>query len=223
MSGYGTNDCDADGVHARRGGGRARGRGFTLIEATACVVIVAIMLVAAVQAIGAAARARLLQQDLTRAQALARQLMGEIRQNRYRDPIADRGKLAAETGETSRSLYNDVDDYNNYKDQPPVARDGTALAGYTGWQRKVKVQWVDPNDPSSSVGSDTGLKKITVTVTTAGGKAVSLTALRSQYGMYDHQPAAQTTYVGWVGVTCRVGESSKPTVVSGASTANLVP
>ena len=202
-------------------------RGFTLIEASACVVVVGVMLAAATQAIGAAAKARLLQQEQARGESLARQLLGEIRQARYRDPNTSSNRNGAETGETSRSQYNDVDDFDGYADQPPKARDGTPVPGFTGWKRKVQVRWADPanlaNNVANSAGNDTGLKKITVTVTSPTGRTTTLSALRQQGSVYDRQQTATATYVSWVGVTCQVGENPSTTAVSGVSTVNLIP
>lgn len=200
-----------------------RRRGISLVETAVCVAVVGTVLAAGMGAIGTAARARLLQQERARAGALAAQLLGEIQQARYKDPDNDAGRLGPESGETARAKFNDVDDYAGWVEQPPAARDGTALAGCGGWKRQAAVQWVKVSDPAAVSAVETGLKKITVTVTPPSGRPVVLTALRFGDGAYDQIPSPQATYVGWVGVTCRIGTEPKTTAASGAPTANLVP
>src|SRR3712207_7569247 len=48
-------------------------------------------------------------------------------------------------------------------------------SGGTGWRRQVTVASVKPSDPTQSVGSDKGLKRITVTVTSPTGRVTTLT------------------------------------------------
>ncbi len=58
-------------------------------------------------------------------------------------------------------------------------RGGIALSNSAGWQRTVTVEWVDPNNPSATAGSDEGLKRITVTAKRNGQVLAQLTALKS--------------------------------------------
>src|SRR4051812_43601097 len=87
---------------------RRRG-GLSLVEVMLAVVIMSTMLVAAFSAVGASAKGRLAQQESSFGLSLARQLMAEIMQTRYQDLISP--GFGIETGETSRSKYDDVDDY----------------------------------------------------------------------------------------------------------------
>jgi MSHA pilin protein MshD len=209
-----------------------------LVEAAVCVVIVAVMLVAALQTVGAAARARRVQVSQCQGPALARQLLGEIRQCRYAEELqepaagpggsvsvtvvpAPLGPDAGEWDSKSRELFDDVDDYDGLDDSPPRARDGTVLKGVTDWQRRVSVVYVQPDAPDVVVPDDRGVKRITVTVTGPGGAAATLVALRSRFAGYDQLPRARTTYVTGVNVVLRLGEDGAR-IHSGSSLSNQV-
>jgi MSHA pilin protein MshD len=195
--------------------------GLTLAESVLACVIVATMIVSALGAAGGAARARMLQKDQLRGTALVRQLVAEIMQSAYRD-TGTNPTFGPEAGET-RATFNDVDDYNGLIESPPTDRSATPLSGYTGWTRSTKVEYVDPTLLSVVVGSDTGLKRITVTATSPTGRMTTLCAFRAATGVFDKSVATQKTYVGWTGVTLQVGSDSSTRVQSGAVPLNQLP
>jgi MSHA pilin protein MshD len=203
---------------------RARGarRGFTLIEASACVVILGVLMVAAVQTLGGAIRARQVQQDQSRGLALAKQLTDEIVQCRYVDPNTS-AVFGPESGESTRSQFNDVDDYDKWQERPPQTRAGADMTAFANWRRKVDVSWVDPNDPSTKVSSDQGLKRIVVTVTSPRGRVTTLTTLRSNHSAYENQPSGQVSYVSWAGVTIQIGSDPAATALASTPIVNQVP
>ena len=114
-------------------------RGMTLIEAVISMMIVAVMMVAALQTVGTTARHRQAQASLRRGPALARDLISEILPNRYVD--ADAGAVfGPETGEAvsgNRAGFDDVDDYHGWAESTIQAKDGTALSDLAGWSRSV--------------------------------------------------------------------------------------
>ena len=75
-----------------------------------------------------------------------------------------------------------TDDYHAWTGSPPVYKDATQLPDVTGWQRSVIVEYVDPNVLTATVGSDLGVKRVTVTVTRSNAQTTSIqtvvTALR---------------------------------------------
>ncbi len=170
-------------VPAPRGLPRARSlRGFTLLEALLSLVLVGMVVVAALSALGSALAIEQLVAERGHGLGICRQLMAEILRQPYADP--DGGPLvlgpdASEVGDGSRALWDDVDDYDGWSASPPQDKDGTVAGNRAGWTRIVAVVWVDPTDPSQTVGSDQGAKWISVTVTRDGKLITSLAALRS--------------------------------------------
>ena len=204
---------------------RTRRRGMTLIEAVISMLIVAVMMVAALQTVGNTARSRQAQASLRRGPALARDLISEILPNLYVDgggsPV-----FGPESGEASggtRANFDDVDDYHGWSESTVQAKDGTALSALAGWSRSVAVVYVSPDDLDTPVGTDTGLKRITVTVTDPQGRKTAVSALRSRAGVYDHPPAVETTYLSSVGVEIQIGQDADVRVVSAANLLNRVP
>ena len=152
----------AEAQRAQRGIHRA----FTLVEAVISAVVVGVMLVAALNTVGASRIGQQKTGDRTKGALLAQQLMTEILQQYYADPEnGGFGLDGDEVGDGSRSLWDDVDDYDGWSASPPQRKDGTVIAEFDGWERSVSVAWVNPYNLQAAVGTDLGVKRITVTVT----------------------------------------------------------
>ena len=202
--------------HARRGG-------FTLVEAAVSVAVMGGLVVASLYALGGEARGRSVQTAGSVADGLAANLLSEILQGKYVDPTSP--TFGPEAGESNgtRSAFEDVDDYNGWTECPPQNKDGTTLTGYTGWRRSVVVAYVAPATLAVSA-SDTGLKKITVTVTDPQNRQTVVSALRGSSGTYDQpNPQTSTTYVAWVGISLQVGPNAAARITSGTNLPAQVP
>jgi type II secretory pathway pseudopilin PulG len=144
-------------------------------------LIVGIMLVAAMQTVGQSVRGRIAMADAQRGALLAQQLMAEILQTDYLEPdeSAVFGPEASETGGT-RGAFDDVDDYDGWTASPPQQKDGTPIPNRTDWQRAVTVDWVNASLLTQVLATDTGVKRITVTVSRNGQVVASLVTVRSE-------------------------------------------
>ncbi len=142
-------------------------RGFSYLETMVAAFILGLVVVAALQATGYVAQAQLVIEQRIRAGMLADELMAEIATKRYEDPTSP-GGFGPETDEQTgdRSAFDDVDDYDGWSAEPPVAADGTVLSEFSGFRRQVKVEQVDDADPTLLVPlGASGTKRVTVTVT----------------------------------------------------------
>jgi len=194
---------------------------FTLVEATISLLIVAIMLTAALATVGTSSRNRDQQQEMLRGATLARRLMSEIVAQKYQQPSATTTVLGPETGET-RATFNDVDDYNGYTDSPPIDSSGIAISGYTGWSRSVEVKWADPATLlPAATQSETGIKRIVVTVTAPSGRSWSVSAIRTNSSIYDK--GGTVTYPSTATVTIQIGSNSATSATSRINLVNQVP
>lgn len=151
-----------------------------MVEVVVAIVIVGLMYVAAMNTLGATRVGHYKIARQQRALLLAHGLMAEITQQPYWDPVnqAGLGPAAEETVPGDRSLYDDVDDYTGWSAAPPETKDGTPLTGYDDWRRDVKVVWIDPST-LNEVGSESGVKRITVTVQERGVFVTELVAYRT--------------------------------------------
>jgi len=158
----------------------ARRRAFSLLEAVVSTLLVGLLLVAAMRTAGSSARASLANAHYAAAVLLAESLMSELLALPYADPDGSSvfGPEGAEnTGD--RSAFDDVDDYQGWNASPPQESDGTPLAGYDGWRRTVSVVYLQPNNLAATSASDTGVKRITVTVQHDGKTLAQLVGLRT--------------------------------------------
>lgn len=154
--------------------------GFTLVEAVMSILIVGLMLVAALNTVGASkvAQARTAEQAI--GPMLAQDLMSEILSQRYQEPD-DSIVFGLELNElgSSRAAYDDVDDYHGWSASPPRAKDNSVLPDLANWSRHVTVARADTSDPNNNSLTETGLKRVTVTVKHQGRTVYTLTALRT--------------------------------------------
>ena len=193
---------------------RRPARGFSLVEAMVSAGIVGVMLVASVNLLGSAAKTRVTDNNRRTALALAQQLISEIQPLPYKDDSLTGILFGPELDEGGRSSYDDIDDYNNYREKPLQERDGTAIAGYPEWQRKVKVHWVDPETLAESL-VDLGLVRIEVRVVDPRGVETSVYALRAERAVVAEPPGPGSTWVQWTGIELEVGGDPPRRVVTG--------
>ena len=153
-------------------------RAFTLIEAVFATLLVGLLLVAALSTAGASARLQSHGSDRGTGELLAQGLMNEILVQAYQDagPNPVFGPTPTEvTTPPSRTKFTDVDDYNGWTESPPQNKDGSVITmtnpdgstspAFPGWGRSIAVAWVTPSDVTVTSTTETGVKRMTVTVT----------------------------------------------------------
>ncbi len=155
--------------------------GFSLIEASLSVVIVAVMFAAVIQTVAAARMSQYKTDGRSRGSALAHDLMAEILQQSYDEPDGP-GPIGRDTFELafSRAGFDDVDDYDGWIASPPQLKDGTPLSLLAAWSRTVEVRWIDSTNLSLTAGTETTAKRIIVTVKHNGVPMAQLTAIRTR-------------------------------------------
>ena len=162
------------------GSGLVSAGGFTLIESVMSILIVGLMLVAALNTVGASKLSQMRNAEQVIGPPLAEDLMAEILNQLYEEPddSVDFGRESGESG-GDRADWDDVDDYDGHSSSPPEAKDGSALPGLTGWARKVTVNWADPLIPANNALLPSGIKRIKVEVLYQGRVVTTMTALRT--------------------------------------------
>lgn len=158
-------------------------RAFSLVEAVIAAAIVGLMLVVALNTVGASRVGHYKTAQRSLGHSLAQGLMAEILQQAYEDLALPPGSFGPRYDKTvtgDRSLYDDVDDYDRWSASPPETKLGVVMKGLIGWRRSVSVNWVKPDDLNWVVGGDTGVKGICVKVTHNGVPAATLWAIRTR-------------------------------------------
>ncbi len=162
-----------------------RRRALHMIEVAVSMIIVSVILLTAMNMVGAAGQATRSMTDRGTGHLLAEHLMTEILAQAYKDPDEPTAELGTEGFEAvtkDRSYYDDVDDYDRWNATPPESQDGATIPGYAGWRRQVDVDWVQPIDTALIAVGDTGLKRIVVTVRRDNIVVAELRALRADMG-----------------------------------------
>jgi len=133
-----------------------RRKSFTLVEIIAVIVILSLAIPTLLMMFTQANLNSITTESVSKASYYAEALMEEIRSKRFdeNDNSPWSNSLGPDSGEVSRSDYDDVDDYNGYKDSP--------LSGYT---RSVSVGYVKLNGTRwQSSSSRTDYKRVDVSV-----------------------------------------------------------
>ena len=100
---------------------RQKHRGLSLIEVVASSLIVGIMLVAALNTLGAVFRSQRSNAARMTGPGLAHELMGEILSLPYEDPEEPGERIGYDSGESTgdRADFDDVDDYADWNGKKP--------------------------------------------------------------------------------------------------------
>ena len=148
------------------------------MEAAFATLIVGMMLVAAMSTAGASGAAQRRAADRGRGSLLGQALMSEIVLQAYVNP---NGNVSNATIPPTRTNFNNVDDYNGWSESPPQNKDGSTISNFAGWGRSVSVSWVNTSNLTTTASSDTGVKRITITVTKNNAVVATLVAIRSNH------------------------------------------
>jgi type II secretory pathway pseudopilin PulG len=151
-----------------------KARGFTAIEALFASVLLAILTAAVSGALMAGRQQTKLARDTLNASFLGQSLMDEIMRLPFSDP-SGYTTMGPDVNETSRALYNNVDDYSGYTDGPSNLADiaGQAYSTtYQAFKRTVTMSAVSTS-PSGWNRTVTGLL-VTVSVTREGVEVIRL-------------------------------------------------
>ena len=160
----------------------ARRRATTLVEVAVSTLFVGILMAAALQAVRNSSSTQYKASERATAEFLGDALLAEIVAQPYEEPTGAVlfGRESGESG-SSRAAWDDVDDYTGWTDSPPKKKDNTTIPDLTGWQRSVTVQWVTLANTTIVSGTETGLKRIVVSVSHNGSAIWNRAALRGKW------------------------------------------
>ena len=168
--------------------------GFTMVEMVLTIVIIGIAAVGISSSLALSLRHQSDGMEHARTQSLAQAYLEEILAKRYDEntplggvpacsPATTGCSIAAnfDDGE-SRAQYDDVDDYHNVDDLPPVHADGTARVEYQRYRVQVSVSYASATQISDLGLTDpTDAKLVTVTVTAPAASPVAFTVTRANF------------------------------------------
>ncbi len=148
-----------------------RRRAVAYLEALIASAVMGVGMAAGLTAYGAFAQGVAADREMAVATELAAQLAAEISTKTYEDSVNP--VFGPESGENNgtRTLFDDVDDYDRWDATPPKLADGTVLNEFAGYRQQVSV----------SYDSTRKWKTIAVTITKGSRKRAELTLLRAKH------------------------------------------
>lgn len=155
-------------------------RAFTMVETVFAILLVGGALTISLNATASMHATQKKESDRIRGQLLAINLLTEIMAQPYQEK-SGAPAFGLETGEagSTRMLFDDVDDYMAYSESEPTMKDGAAISGCSGWKRMVTITRANPANLNAIALSDTGVKRITVTIKVATRTIASVGAIKS--------------------------------------------
>jgi len=133
-------------------------RGFSLVESMLAVLVLSLIAVLAMEAAGNSARVQKTLVDKQLADRLADSLLAEITSKSYP------GATTPAALPTTRGSYTRIDQYAAFDESPPTFRSGENANLAATWRRTVELSFIDPADPTRTVPTDSGLRRISITV-----------------------------------------------------------
>lgn len=145
---------------------QAMRRAFTLAEALMASTILAIVAATATLPFTAGAQNAAEAQNKEQAVELAESMMEEVLSRSFLAPKESAPTPGPESGETSRLLYDSIDDFSGYSESDHVLRNfkGNAMsdASMAGFWRQVSVTYV--TFPNQQPGDTSSLARVEVRV-----------------------------------------------------------
>ncbi len=170
-----------------------RNQGFTLIETVIAIVIIGIALTGIIGVIYNNVQEGANSFLEVRAVELGQAMMDEILLKRWdedtplgggRIPVAQ-ANIGTEAGESGRTDFDDVDDYNGYADgvsgEPLQDELGNDIsADFAGYSRSVTVDFFKPAGAPASLATN-NYKRARVQVTVPTGESFEFTAIKTNF------------------------------------------
>ena len=146
--------------------------GFSLIEILISTFLITLAITAFLNPLILTMRGAVERHDQSIALELVKDLLEEVRGKRFEDSFEPEGSFGREEeGVGYRGAFDDVDDYDDLFEIPPLTREGMAMDGeggrpdYSLFRRKVTVENVNPRDYGTVYpDGSTDAKRITVEV-----------------------------------------------------------
>lgn len=160
-------------------------KAFSLLETVISTVLVSTLLVVSMSTLANVVYVRNVDNYVLQANSLARSLLAEASSKCFVDPEDASSNLGTNSGEAglTRQNWNDFDDYHGLNMNTIVDAEGNTIADTAGWSANASVAYTDPNNTNISTGTESDLKKLTLTLTAPNGISHTFQALRSRFGL----------------------------------------
>lgn len=158
-----------------------RGAAFTLIEVIVATIMIGIAIVALVGSSQAFTQSNGFGIDLSNAEFLIEEIREMTTSMLVIDPETGTATFGSESGETSVSLYDDLDDLDGMSFSPPIDIYGNSLTNMSKYTQQITVQNVNANNFAATVSDHSSdFVRITVTILANGNEISSASWIRAR-------------------------------------------
>ncbi len=148
-------------------------KGFSFIEISIALVIISVLVVFLSSVYVLTGKASVEAVNLTKATHAAISMAEEIKARRWDELIGAKSTvLGPESGENDKTLFDDIDDFNGYTENPILDIAGNPVSAFGDLSCSVTVNYVD-SDLNDSV-SETTRKKILISVNKSSREVFSI-------------------------------------------------
>ena len=143
----------------------SRYAGVTIIETVVSMLILSGAMVAALNAVTGARASHFMVGERAKARLLAETMLAEVLAMDYMEPGSTTlGSDGGESDPHQRDQFDDVDDFDGWSNSVREPG-GSPIPGFESYELEFRVEWVDAGAPGTVVASDSGAKRIIVTIT----------------------------------------------------------
>ncbi len=149
-------------------------QGFSQLEVVIATLISSVLLISSLQSVGASFAGKRMNGDDGRGHLFAQELLEEILEL----PYVASGPPTPPV--MNRAVFDEINDYAGYSEVGLRKKDGTAIPNGEDWSRSVAVVFVTANNLTMTSGTDTGVRRVTVTAQRNGaGRQFSISSFVS--------------------------------------------
>jgi MSHA pilin protein MshD len=160
-------------------------RGFILVEVTVAYVLLTLALVALLPVFIMAIRAGKSTEQVQVATYLSQELLEEMRMRKWDQNtsttaahiVNPTAALGPEGGETDKTKFNDIDDFNGWTEAAVRDPLNNLVPGFSGYTRTASVAYVDSNLIALSTPTTSDFKRVVVCTQSSKLSPLCLTTL----------------------------------------------
>ena len=164
---------------------RSDRRGFILVEVTIAYLLLTVALIALLPVFVLAIKAGKSTEQLQTATYLSQELLEEVRLRKWDQNSASTPghistpstSIGPDAGETDKTKFNDIDDFNGLSESPPKDPLNNSMADFSVYTRAVTVGYIDSSGVAVSTPATSDYKQVQVCTSTSRMSGICLSTM----------------------------------------------
>jgi len=160
-------------------------KGFLLVEVAIAYLLLTVALIALLPVFVLAIKAGKSTEQLQTATYLSQELLEEVRMRKWDQNSSSTpghisnpsAALGPDAGESDKTKFNDIDDFNGLSENPPKDPLNNSLTAFSAYTRAVTVSYVDSSMVVLSTPTTSDYKQVKVCTSTSRLSGICLSTL----------------------------------------------